>query len=136
MTTSESAFPAGMLDRLEQLGTQLDGVADKLGEVDVAATRTKHLAWGLAVSFGLDIVLTIVVTILTIGALSQSSSIHASQLAACAISNQTRAEERTLWGYLVSVSEESPSANKGELVKFQQFVNKTFSPLDCQQIYH
>jgi hypothetical protein len=136
MVTGEPAFFADLLDRLEQLGTQLDGVAERLAQVDIAATRTRRLAWGLAGSFVLDVALTIVVTVLTIGAVTQGSSLHASQLAACSISNQTRENERTLWGYLVSVSEQSPKANKDELVKFQQFVNKTFAPLNCTQIYH
>ena len=65
-------------------------------------------------------------------AVNQGSSVHQSQLAGCAISNQTRADERQLWSYLFQLSggTKSPQAKK-----FLVFVDKTFAPLNCSQLY-
>jgi hypothetical protein len=82
------------------------------------------------------VVLTVVVALLTASALSQSSTLHASQLASCALSNETRAEQRQLWQYLFQLSgPPRTAAQKSQEQKFLGFVDSTFAPVNCTQLY-
>lgn len=127
-------LPDPILAQLKELTGKLDTVASKLATVAGRERRTRQLAWALAGSFVLDIVLTVVVAILTVSAIDQGSSVHKSQLATCAISNQTRADERQLWSYLFELS--GPGASKNpQAKKFLVFVDKTFAPLNCSALY-
>lgn len=137
------------LGRLEQLGGLLDKVAAQLAEVAKSAAetralavkvethsrRTRTLALGLAVSFTLDIVLTVVVTLLSVGALNQGATLHASQLTACAIGNQARTQQITLWNEVLALSAQSPNANQKTDEAFKQFIVKTFAPVNCAEVY-
>jgi hypothetical protein len=125
--------------RVEAVATQLNSVAEHLKVVSAAqvkdrasSRRTRHLAVGLAVSLVLDVVLTVVVSVLTIVALNQSSTLHASQLAACAIGNQSKIEQQQLWGYLFQLSGGVKSAAEKQ---FLTFVDKTFTPVNCAAVY-
>jgi hypothetical protein len=128
-------MPDQALPRMEALAGQLTVISERLEAVAGLARRTRRLAWALTVSFVLDIVLTILITFLTANALHQAASIHQSQLAACAISNQTRIEQIALWNYVVQLSSQNPDANKAQLAKFEAFVKKTFQPVNCARIY-
>jgi hypothetical protein len=127
-------LPDPILAQLTELGGKLDGVAARLAAVAGRERRTRQLAWALGFSFFLDIALTVVVAILTVSAVSQGSSTHQSQLATCAISNQTRADERELWSYLFQLSG-GQEAKSAEAKKFLVFVDKTFAPLNCSALY-
>jgi len=137
MTDDSAMLPSAVvLDRLDAISTMLDKVSRRIEAVAGRERRTRLLAVGMLVSFALDIVLTVVVTVLSVNALSQASSIHQSQLAACSISNQTRVEQITLWDYVVQLSSQNPNANKAQLSQFEAFVKKTFQPVNCAQVYH
>lgn len=144
MTTGEGAVPpVDPWQRMTELGVLLDGVSKRLKEVSDAqakdrasARRTRHLAVGLAVSIVLDVVLTVVVAVLTVSALNQNSDLHASQLASCADTNDTRAEQRQLWQYLFQLSgPPKTAAQKTQEQKFLTFVDGTFAPVNCAQVY-
>lgn len=138
MTTADEggAQPADPLDRLDQLGTTLDAVSLRLTEVAASSRRTRHLAIGLAVSIVLDVILTAVVTVLSVSALSQGADLHAAQLASCASSNDTRADDRELWQYLVQLSGPPKTAvAKAQEDKLLAFVDTTFAPVDCAKVY-
>jgi hypothetical protein len=132
-------LPDPTLERLEQVSAQLAEVAETLAAVaDTSARtatrerRTRRLAVGLAVSFALDVALTIVVSILSISALNQNATLHASQLSSCSLSNGTRADERLLWSYLFTLSGKPQTA---EVKKFLAYVDKTFAPENCASLY-
>lgn len=135
MTDSSSALPDAVLGRLEQISSTLDETAKRIEAVAGRERRTRLLAIGMLVSFALDIALTVIVTVLSVNALSQASSVHQSQLAACAISNQTRVEQITLWNYVIQLSGQNPNADKAQLAKFEAFVKQTFKPVNCAKVY-
>lgn len=131
--------PADPWERLEVVARQLNQVAERLRDVsaaqvkDRAASRkTRHLAVGLTVSIVLDVALTVVVSLLTISALNQGTTLHASQLAACAIGNQTRVDEEQLWDYLFDVTGGVKTAQEKQ---FLGYVDKTFAAVDCAAVY-
>lgn len=132
-------LPDPVLARLEQVSAQLANVAEQLAAVaDTTARtaarerRTRRLAVGLAASFALDVALTIVVSVLSISALSQNATLHASQLSSCSVSNSTRADERLLWSYLFDLSGKPATP---EVKKFLAYVDTTFAPVNCAQLY-
>ena len=140
--TPGGGMTEAMLSRLEaisatldQVSARIEAVARRERETARRERATRKLTWGLAASFVLDIVLTVVVTVLTVNALNQSATIHQSQLTACAIGNQTRDEQITLWSYVINLSRQNPDSNRGQLDKFQQFVMATFRPVNCAKVY-
>ena len=135
MPADDGALSAEVLDRLDSMTGALATVAGQLEKVAARERRTRLLAMGMLASFVLDIVLTVLVTVLSVNALSQASAVHQAQLAACASSNQIRAEQIMLWNYVVQLSSQSPNSNPAALHKFEAFVRKTFAPVDCAKIY-
>lgn len=111
---------------------KLDQISRRLLEVASAGRRTRHLAIGLAVSIALDVALTVVVTLLSVSALGQGATLHASQLNACAVGNQDRAEQVRLWSYVFRLSGGAKTAQQKE---FLVFVEKTFAPVDCTHLF-
>jgi NAD-dependent oxidoreductase involved in siderophore biosynthesis len=137
MTADEGAQrPANPLERLDALGGTLDAVTKRLAQVAESSRRTRHLAIGLTISIVLDVILTVVVTLLTVSALDQGTTLHASQLSSCAISNQTRVEQAQLWQYLFDLSGPPKTAQaKAAEQKLLTYVDKTFAPVNCAQVY-
>jgi hypothetical protein len=121
-----------VLARLEELTEKLTEVAIQLGKVAGRENRTRRLTVGLAASLAFDIALTVVVSILSISALSQNATLHASQLSACALANTTRADERLLWSYLFDLNGKPATA---EVKKFLAYVDTTFAPENCGVLY-
>lgn len=137
MTDGSGEAPqAGNLDRLQLLADTLKEVTAQLKEVAAFGHTTRRLAVGLIVSFILDVLLTTGVTLLTVFALNQNSTLHTSQLAACSISNQTRAEQQQLWVYIFQQA--APPKTAAERAKEQAFlehVEQTFAPVNCAAVY-
>jgi hypothetical protein len=127
-------LPKQALDRLEEVSGTLATVAARIETVAKASRRTRQLAIALAASFVLDVALTIAVTLLSISALGQTSTLHKSELAACTISNETRTEQVTLWGYIVTLSKNAHT-DQAQLHTFEAFVAKTFAPENCARLY-
>jgi len=136
--------------RLDRLGESLAGVAASLAEVaksaqetralamrvDAYSRRTRRLTTGLIISLVLDVTLTVVVTLLSISALDQGSALHGSQVAACAISNQTRVEQEQLWTYILQdAAPPKTAAQKAADDKFLAHVRATFAPVNCTAVY-
>lgn len=111
---------------------KLDLISKRLLEVASSGRRTRHLALGLAVSIVLDVALTVVVTLLSVSALDQGATLRASQLSACAMGDQSRAEQIRLWDYVFQLS---GGAKTDQQKEFLVFVEKTFAPVNCAQLY-
>lgn len=137
------APPVNAWARMAELGQLLDEVSRRLKTVSDAqivdrasSRRTRRLALGLAMSIVLDVLLTVVVALLTITSLNQNATLHASQLVSCANSNDTRAEQRRLWAYILRISAPpKTAAAKAQEQQFVAFVNATFAPVNCAAIY-
>jgi len=128
----EGALPEAVLARMEEVSHALGDVSRRLQAVAESSKNTRRLAIGLAVSIFLDVALTIIVTLLSLSALSQGSTLHQSQLAACSITNQSRIEQRALWGYLFQLTGGVKTLQEKQLLNY---VDKTFAPENCAVIY-
>lgn len=125
---------------MEAISDQLEGVARRIGEVaetnHTENQRTWRFTLGLGASLILDLMLTVVVTVLSVAALHANAILHSSQLTACAIGNQTRAEQRQLWEHLLAeatVKTSGPSTQEEK--DFLAYVNQTFAPVNCATVY-
>ena len=108
-------LPGAVLDRLEAMSETLAQVAGRIEAVAARERRTRRLAIGLVISIILDVTLTIVVSVLSANAISQGSTLHKSQLAACAIGNEGRVNQLELWGFVLALSAKDPNSNPARL---------------------
>jgi hypothetical protein len=139
--TGEPALPGDPLTQITritatmtQVSGTLDEVAAGLLKAQAYERRTRRLTWGLLVSLILDVALTVVVSILSINAISQAQAVHQSQLAACAVGNQARADQLKLWAFLLATTAGNPGTNPAQLAQFRVFIGKTFKPVDCARV--
>lgn len=128
----EVVLPEAVLVRLEALGESLNDISRRLAKVAEASRNTRRLTIGLGISLVLDVLLTVTVTLLSLSALNQGSVLHQSQLAACNLSNQSRVENKALWGYLFQLSGGVKTSQERLLLNY---VNKTFAPENCTKLY-
>jgi hypothetical protein len=117
----------------------------------------RKLVIALAVEAVLGVAVTVIVIILLISyrdqgtalrqqtftVQQQATALHKSQLANCALSNETKAKELTLWHDLFTLSAQNnnasgqkvPASTTKFLEQFLGDVNTTYTPLDCAKIY-
>jgi hypothetical protein len=113
--------------------------------LDRYARRSRHMIAALAISFLLDIILTLVVAIVGLTAHSTAATLRTDEINECYSGNITRAQEADIWttfiGILVppvkpaGVSEAQYTADKAIADKFLKTVNKDFAPRNCIAIY-
>ena len=148
-TASETVDAADRLTAaLAAMTGQLEAVNKRLDLAEKAARRSRRIIVGLVISLVLDVTLTILVTVFALQAHDASAQasatveqLHASEVATCESSNQTRSQEITLWGHLAAVSKPAPgetpkeiAANKQAVDQFLMYVAKVFRPRDCNAI--
>jgi hypothetical protein len=134
-TGDHGALSDPVMSRLETLSGTLDNVAARLQSVAGRERVTRRLAVGLVASLILDVILTVVVTLLSLSAVREGATLHASQLAACAVGNQARAEQVQLWSYVIQLSAQGPHGNQAELRQFKAYIDRTFAPVACARVY-
>lgn len=117
-----------------ELAEQLGKTVSEMKEISGYGHKTRTIVRWLWISLAFDIALTLLVTILTFNAISRSGDIHRSQIYACGISNHTRADERSIWRELVTLSGPKAAADP-KVRELIQFVDKTFAPLNCSRVY-
>ena len=139
----------GALERMEKLTEQLTTIGGQLAVLRYRGDRTRKLAWLCMCSLTVDIALTIVIAVVSVNASnqdaelkSQQAAIHAqqaavraSQLNACAIGNQARADQIRLWGFFLQLAASSPKTNPGSIADLRKFVDTTFKPVNCTKLY-
>jgi len=133
------------LDTAQGLTAALRGVGSELERLNAFGRRNRHLIWGTIVSLVIDVALTVVVAVFAVQAHEASVTVgelHATQIAACRIGNQSRAAQVALWEHVASVSTPPPHATRSEIAKrkrtlaaFLAYVAKVFAPKNCQEIY-
>lgn len=101
------------------------------------ARRRRFQLRVLAVSIALDFILTIGLTFLSfktsdLAQLAQNN--RDAVIQNCETANDSRENQRALWGYVFSVSPTTPRTPEQEqqINEFRDFVNKTFAQRDCQ----
>jgi hypothetical protein len=111
------------LELAERLG---DSIA-RINQLFAFRKIVKRLIWGLAISVSIDILLSVAIFFF----------FHNSQITACHIGNDARADQITLWHGLVQhFSDPHPTQQDAIREKaFLAFVDHTFRPVDCAQIY-
>jgi hypothetical protein len=162
VTESDLADPAAEAARravviADSLTAALGAVSARLGEQDAAlekqsvyGRRSRKIMIALAISFALDIILTIVIGITVIhsqdtasAASATASQLHASNLTACASGNTFRADQDKIWaGFIGLITMPSPgesAARKAEVKtyasNFLTFVRTVNRLNNCTVIY-
>jgi hypothetical protein len=129
---------------LSAMTGQLEAVNKRLDLAEKAARRSRRIIVGLVVSLVLDVTLTILVTVFALQAHNASAQasatvadLHATQIQACQIGNQTLAKEILLWTHLAAISTnaQTTTAQRKTDAQLLAFIRQTFAPRNCARIY-
>lgn len=144
-TASETVDAADRLTAaLAAMTGQLEAVNKRLDLAEKAARRSRRIIVGLVVSLVLDVTLTILVTVFALQAHNASAQasatveqLHATQISACEIGNQTLAKEILLWTHLAALSTTSSTtpAQRRTDAELLAFIRQTFKARNCSAIY-
>lgn len=99
-------------------------------------SRKRQVRW-LAISLALDVLLTIGFGYTTLQANEAAKKAETNEVAIvrnCETANQSRKDQRELWGYVISLTPIEPrtEAQTNRVNQFSDFVDKTFAQRDCQ----
>jgi hypothetical protein len=136
----------GLTDALNRLAGRLEVVkedsedrdqqlAKRDAQLATYGRRSRHLIWITIVSLVLDLVLTAALTVVAIQAHDTSSAVAQSDRNLCLSGNVARAQQISLWNYILSISH-SPTtpAQREQVAKFQAHLDQLFAPRDCSHI--
>ena len=107
--------------------------------------RNRHLIWITIVSLALDILLTAALTVVAIQAHDASGAAASARTAASAVAqsdrglclsgNAARAQQVSLWNYILSLSQPpATQAERERVVKFKAHLQQLFAPRDCAHV--
>lgn len=119
---------AGSEDRDEQL-------AKRDAQLNTYGRRSRHLIWITIVSLALDILLTVALTVVAIQAHDTSGAVAQSNRNLCLSGNAARAQQVSLWDYILSLSQPSATpADRQRVVAFRAHLQQLFAPRDCAHV--
>jgi len=113
-------------------------IDQNIAVLEKAARKQKRTNWALAISIIFDIAL----TFFAIHNNSETNKIavqaetnHAALIARCENTNEARAKNRLIWGYILDQQPADPisEAQKLRIEQFRTLVNDTFKPDDCSK---
>jgi hypothetical protein len=122
----------------------LKDATSRLSTAEQREQRRWRVVIGLAVSFAFDIILTVVVTIATVQAHTASeranatvAELRSTQLASCRSSNQTRAEQVTLWDHIghLSIRANTPPKQRKADEALLAYIRHVFAKVNCAARY-
>jgi hypothetical protein len=148
---SHSSEPAvasarGLTDALNRLAGRLEVVkedsedrdqqlAKRDAQLATYGRRSRHLIWITIVSLVLDLLLTAALTVVAIQAHDSSSAVAQSARNLCLSGNAARAQQVSLWNYILSISQQPTTpAERERIAKFQAHLQQLFAPRDCSDI--
>jgi hypothetical protein len=115
-------------DRDEQL-------AERDAQLNTYGRRSRHLIWITIVSLALDILLTAALTVVAIQAHDTSAAVAQSSRNLCLSGNAARAQQVSLWDYILSLSQPSATpAEQQRVVAFRAHLQQLFAPRDCAHV--
>lgn len=138
------------LDAARGLTDALDAVRSELAAVKQSARTSRRIAIGLAASFTLDIILTVVLgfTAYTASNVAASNAslvtgLHAANVTSCHNGDTFRAAQNTIWKDFVGIlAKPSPGETKAQIAKtnelareFLAYVAKVNHPINCSALY-
>jgi hypothetical protein len=125
--------------RLEVVKEDSEGRDQELSTRDAQLAtygrRSRHLIWITIVSLVLDLLLTAALTVVAIQAHDSSSAVAQSDRNLCLSGNVARAQQISLWNYILSSSHQPTTpAQREQIAKFQAHLQQLFAPRDCSHI--
>jgi hypothetical protein len=145
-----SDFAAKALALAATLSATLGEIGRRLDAYSAFGRRSRRIIIALAVSFALDIILTVVLGIVafqTHGAAAvnteQGRELHAAQLMACANGNVFRDNQTTIWrDFIVIITRAETGQTPAQVAKseklasqFLAYVATVNHPVDCTVLY-
>ena len=142
----------GLTETLRGTAGELAAMRRELAAMNVYGKHNRRLIAGLAISFALDLLLTVIVAVFAIQAHDASSQAHvaaslaaqnhASALKFCRAANVSAEAQVRLTTYFVAITQPPPGAPGAQAVTTRArdaallvYVRRSFAPRDCAAIY-
>ncbi len=138
-----------LTDALNRLTGRLEGVradsedrdkqlAERDAQLSRYGQRNRHLIWVTIISLALDLLLTAALTVVAVQAHHASgaaSAVAQSDRNLCLSGNVSRAQQVSLWNYVLTISQQSSrSADPARVADFKAHLHKLFAPRDCAHV--
>jgi hypothetical protein len=132
------------------LSEALGEITRRLSEYSAFGRRSRQVIIALAVSFALDIVLTVALGLTALSAHGTANAndhlvqaLHASQLTSCASGNVFRADQDTIWRDFISlIAKPSPGETAAQAARtarlaaqFLAYIATVNHPVNCTALY-
>lgn len=139
--------PGRAVEAAERLTGSLNSLSVEVARLNSYGRRNRHLIWGTIISLAIDVALTVAVAVFAIEAHQANvtvAELHATQISACRLGNQSRSQQVALWVHIATVSSASPppheskkqlEKNKRTVAALLAYIRRVFAPRDCQAIY-
>ena len=132
----------GLTGRLEEVRADSEDRDQQLAERDAQLSRygqrNRHLIWVTIVSLALDVLLTAALAVVAVQANHASgaaSAVAQSDRNLCLSGNVARAQQVSLWNYVLTISQQpASSAERARVAEFRTHLHKLFAPRDCAHI--
>jgi hypothetical protein len=148
--TKALALAVELAETLEKISGRLEKITKRLGEVSGYGRRSRRIIVALAVSFSLDIVLTVVLAFTAFTAHSTAASnaslvsgLHTANVMSCHNGNSFRAAQTSIWQEFVGLlTKPAPGESAAQIAAtdklaagFLKNVVKVNHPIDCASLY-
>jgi hypothetical protein len=128
--------------RLEEVRADSEERDKQLTERDAQLSRygrrNRHLIWVAIISLALDLLLTAALTVVAIQAHDASgaaSAVAQSSRNLCLSGNVSRAQQVSLWNYVLTISQQPvSSAEQARVAEFKTHLHKLFAPRNCAHV--
>ena len=135
--------------RMEEVRADSEGCDRQLSKRDAQLTeygrRNRHLIWVTIVSLALDLLLTAALTVVAIQAHNASSAAASARTSAsvvaesdrdlCLSVNASRAQQASLWNYILSLSQPPTTpAERERVARLKAHLQQLFAPRDCARL--
>jgi hypothetical protein len=128
--------------RLEEVRADSEDRDKQLTERDAQLSRygkkNRYLIWVTIISLVLDLFLTAALTVVAVQAHHASgaaSAVAQSSRNLCLSGNVSRAQQVSLWNYVLASTQQSPrSVDPARVADFKAHLHKLFAPRDCAHV--
>lgn len=130
-----TAMGDDIIDRADALDRKI-AASDDMAALLRYGHASRNLIHWLAVSIALDIMLSLALGWVAIGAqqtANQASSLAARSYQACLAGNDFRATELQLWNYILDLPPTAPRTpdQQAQQVQFRTYIDRQFAPRKC-----
>jgi hypothetical protein len=134
MTTPESNEPDPVAAAVD-LTTTFQDLTKQFARLQRSDKRLRRIVRALAITFALDLALTIGLGYSTLRQNEIQASTHAALVSACRKANGDRAKDAAVWGFIINIPASPSAARRNEVNHLGALVRSKDTLRDCATLY-